>query len=116
MTNGRPADTESRLSRLEEVFISAGEYLTHTSRLAQENAAAIDRTNANIDRTNANIDRTNANIDRNTANINLLGQRIDRLTETVDRVVNRIDSLAAASERHDRILDYLIGQQQTNDS
>ncbi|MEL6490094.1 MAG: hypothetical protein AAFV85_18210 [Cyanobacteria bacterium J06634_6] len=93
MTNGTPADIESRLSRLEEIFVSAGEYITHTSQLAQANTEAIDR---------------------NIASIDVLIQRMDRLTQTVDRVVNRIDSLTAASERHDRILDYLLGQQ-TND-
>lgn len=37
---------------------------------------------------------------------------IDRLTIRIDSLSIRIDNLAAASERHDRILDYLLNQRE----
>ena len=74
---------EDRLDRLESVLVSAGEFLQQASQLAQQNTQAIDQ----------------------------LTVKVDRNTEAIGQLTVKIDSLAAASERHDRILDYLLGQQ-----
>lgn len=43
-----------------------------------------------------------------TVEINRVAHNLNQLTERVDQVNARVDSLAAASERFDRILDYLL--------
>ena len=46
--------------------------------------------------------------ERNTSNIEALTQDIRRNAADIQTMSQRVDSLAAASERHDRILDYLL--------
>jgi methyl-accepting chemotaxis protein len=43
-----------------------------------------------------------------TVEISRVTHNLNQLTERVDQVTMRVDSLAAASERFDRILDYLL--------
>ncbi len=83
MTEARFNGLESRMDRLEEVLSSAGEFLLQASALAQQNTVAIDR----------------------------LTERIDRNAAAIDKLTERVDSLTAASERHDRILDYLLSRE-----
>ncbi|MEM6836450.1 MAG: hypothetical protein AAF609_06310 [Cyanobacteria bacterium P01_C01_bin.120] len=45
---------------------------------------------------------------RNVLNIDALTQDIRRNAADIWVISQRVDSLAAASERHDRILDYLL--------
>jgi len=95
MTNGRPNDDiESRLSRLERLMAGNGNLLAETSSLARRNAADFDRMLENLNRVVA-VTQRNA-------------QNIEELTQESRAVSQRVASLAAASERHDRILDYLL--------
>lgn len=95
MTSAQPRDDlEARLSRLEALMTSAGNLLIQASNLAQRNAADIDAITQTVNRTAQIVDRTARIAERNTASIQALTQRVDSLT--------------AASERHDRILDYLL--------
>lgn len=73
MTNGRPDDIESRLTRLEDLMNSAGELLIRAANVAERNALDI-----------------------------------ESLTQQIRRNATDIRALTAASERHDRILDYLL--------
>jgi len=102
MTNGRPNDDiESRLSRLENLMSSAGELLVQTSSLAQRNAL-------DFDAIRATLDRASAVTERNALDIEALTEEIRRNAADIRAMTRRVDSLAAASERHDRILDYLL--------
>ena len=94
MTEARPNGLERRMDRVEEVLSSAGDFLLQASALAQQNTVA--------------IDQVTQRIDQNTVSI-------DRLAQVVETLSVRIDSLAAASERHDRILDYLL-RREANDN
>ncbi|MEM9486839.1 MAG: hypothetical protein AAGA83_24460 [Cyanobacteria bacterium P01_F01_bin.116] len=88
MTSSRPgSNLEQRLNQLEVLMDSAGRLLIQASDVAQRNAA--------------DIEALTRNIQRNAIDIQALTQRMDSLTQ-------RVDSLTAASERHDRILDYLL--------
>ena len=95
MTNGQPNnDIESRLSRLERLMAGNGNLLAETSSLARRNAADFDRMLEILNRVVA-VTQRNA-------------QNIEALTQENRAVSQRVASLAAASERHDRILDYLL--------
>jgi ABC-type transporter Mla subunit MlaD len=68
-----------------------------------------------IDRLEAAIERTQQQVDANSRTIDQLAQYqvqvftgLRELTEVVQQVNQRVDSLAAASERYDRVLDYLM--------
>ncbi len=87
MSEARLNGLESRMDRVEEVLTSAGDFLLQASALAQQNAVAIYPLTQRIDQNAVNI---------------------DRLDQFVDNPAVRIDSFAAASERHDCILDYLL--------
>ena len=88
MTNPQPGnDLDTRISNLEALMISAGSLLTQASEVAQRNAS--------------DIEALTLNVRRNAGNIQALTQYMSTLTQ-------RVDSLTAASEGHDRILDYLI--------
>ena len=89
MTEERLSNVEDRLDRVEELLLTTGNYLQEGVALARLNAAAIDQLTPKLDR---------------------IAERQDRNAEAIDRLTVRIDSLTAASERHDRILDYLLGQ------
>ena len=81
MTNVPSNDEiERRLNRLESLMSSAGELLIRASSVAERNAL--------------DIEALTQDIRRNAADIRAMSQRVD--------------SLAAAGERHDRILDYLL--------
>jgi predicted transcriptional regulator len=102
VTDSKMNGLENRMDRLEEVLSSAGNFLLQASALAQQNTTAIDRLAERIDR-----------------NFSFLLQASDlaqQNTIAIDRLTQRVDSLAAASERHDRILDYLLGQQRNSDN
>lgn len=95
MTNAQPNDDiDSRLSRLERLMDSNGNLLIETSSLARRNAADFDRTLEILNRAVAVTERNARNI--------------EALTQENRAVSQRVASLAAASERHDRILDYLL--------
>ena len=81
MTNAQSNDDiERRLSRLESLMNSAGELLIRAANVAERNALDIESLTQDI--------RRNA---------------VDIRRNAID-----IQALAAASERHDRILDYLL--------
>lgn len=84
MTEERLTALENRMDRVEEVLTSAGNFLMQASELTRQNAG----------------------------DINLLTQRItdshSTLNQKLEELTERVNSLAASSERHDRILDYLI--------
>jgi hypothetical protein len=95
MTNGQPNDNiESCLSRLERLMAGNGNLLIETASLARRNAADFDRVLEILNRAVAVTERNARNI--------------EALTQENRAVSQRVDSLAAASKRHDRILDYLL--------
>ncbi|MGD1860445.1 MAG: hypothetical protein ACFB0E_10800 [Leptolyngbyaceae cyanobacterium] len=49
-------------------------------------------------------------------NLNRLTDRVEQVADSVAQVNERVDSLAAASERFDRILDYLLGREGGRDN
>ncbi|MGD1859561.1 MAG: hypothetical protein ACFB0E_06270 [Leptolyngbyaceae cyanobacterium] len=102
MTNAQPIeDIERRLSRLERLMSSNGELLLQTASLARRNAADFDRILALFGTAQETLNRVAAVTERNALDIEALKQEGRALDK-------RIDSLTAASERHDRILDYLL--------
>ena len=95
MTNAQPNDDiENRLSRLERLIASNSNLLVETSSVARRNAADFDRMLEILNRVVA-VTQRNA-------------QNIEALTQENRAISQRVASLAAASERHDRILDYLL--------
>ncbi|MGD1932321.1 MAG: hypothetical protein ACFB12_25790 [Leptolyngbyaceae cyanobacterium] len=109
MTNAQPSnDIERRLSRLENLMSSSGELFIQTASLARRNAADFDRMLAAVDSTQETLSRVVSVTERNAADIEALTQDIRRNAADIRTMSQRVDSLAAASERHDRILDYLL--------
>ena len=102
MTNAQPSnDIERRLSRLENLMSSSGKLFIQTASLARRNAA-------DFDRMLETLNRVVVVTERNTSNIEALTQDIRQNAADIQSMSQRVDSLAAASERHDRILDYLL--------
>ena len=110
MTNDRPSDIESRMNRVEVALVSTGEFLQQASALVQENAGRIDRVEGAMNRVEVALARTGEFLQQASALVQENAGRMDRVEVAIDRLTDRIDSLTAASERHDRILDYLLGQ------
>jgi len=109
MTNGQPnEDIESRLSRLENLMSSAGNFLVETNTLARSNAAELEATRAVLRAAGDTLIRASAVTERNALDIEALTEEIRRNAADIRAMSRRVDSLAAASERHDRILDYLL--------
>ncbi|MEM9118205.1 MAG: hypothetical protein AAGD09_10025 [Cyanobacteria bacterium P01_F01_bin.56] len=102
MTSAQPADNhDQRISRLEALMVSFGDLTTEISKLAQRNSSDIERLEDNMGRLENNMGRLENNMGRLENNMNALVQQMSALTR-------RVDSLAAAGERQDRILDYLL--------
>ncbi|NEP19479.1 MAG: hypothetical protein F6J97_21735 [Leptolyngbya sp. SIO4C1] len=93
MTSVQPENLGNRMDRLEATLRSAGDLLLQASALAQRNTE---------------------NIQRNAESIQALTQRIDGLAAASQSLAERLNSLTAASERHDRILDYLLRKETEN--
>ena len=53
---------------------------------------------------------------QNGADMNRVIQCIEDNAIAIDRLAARIESLTAASERHDRILDYLLSREAENEN
>jgi len=95
MTNGRSNDDiESRLTRLERLMDSNGNLLVETASLARRNAADFDRMLEILNRVVAVTERNALDI--------------EALTQDIRRNASDIRALSAASEQHERILDYLL--------
>jgi methyl-accepting chemotaxis protein len=45
-----------------------------------------------------------------------LAGNIQQLTERIDQLTERVDGLTAASEKYDRVLDYLLKEREENDA
>jgi hypothetical protein len=102
MTSVPPSnDVENRLTRLERLMINHGELLAHTASLANRNATDFDRMLAAFDSVRDALRSVVTVTERNAVDIETLTQEMRIMSQ-------RVDSLAAASERHDRILDYLL--------
>ena len=95
MTNPQPGnDLGNRINTLKALMMSAGRVLTQASEVAQRNAS--------------NIKALTQDVRRNAGDIQALTQYMSTLTIQMSTLTQRVDSLTAASERHDRILDYLL--------
>jgi hypothetical protein len=109
MTSVPPSnDVESRLTRLENLMSSAGEMLVQTSTLAQRNAIDFESVREAFESAREVLIRASAVAERNALDIEALTEDIRRNAADIRAMSRRVDSLAAASERHDRILDYLL--------
>ncbi|MEM8505363.1 MAG: hypothetical protein AAF716_19695 [Cyanobacteria bacterium P01_D01_bin.1] len=82
MTEDRINSLENRMDRVEAALVSASDFVTQGSAIIQNVLLVTERTAA----------------------------LTERNAEAITRLTQRVDSLAAASERHDRILDYLLSQ------
>ncbi|RZM82043.1 hypothetical protein [Leptolyngbya iicbica] len=102
MTNAQSNDDiESRLTRIESL-------LMNTAALANRNATDFDRMLAAFDTIRETLSNVAAVTQRNALDIDALTQDIRRNAADIRAMSQRVDSLAAAGERHDRILDYLL--------
>lgn len=95
MTNAQPNDDiDNRLSRLERLMDSNGNLFVETASLARRNAADFDRMLEVLNRVVAVTERNALDI--------------EALTQDIRRNAADIRSSSAASEQHERILDYLL--------
>jgi hypothetical protein len=94
-------DIESRLTRLENL-------LMNTATLSNRNATDFDQMLAAFDTVRETSSNAVAVTQRNALNIDALTQDIRRNAADIRAMSQRVDTLAAAGERHDHILNYLL--------
>lgn len=61
------------------------------------------------------VRQTADNLNRLTVQVDTLTERVNEVTQRVDQVTARVDSLTTASEKYDRVLDYLLKEREDND-
>jgi methyl-accepting chemotaxis protein len=137
MTNVHPFDDiERRLSRLENMMGSAGEMMVQTSSQTRQNTAELEAARELLLQTAALTQQNTSDFEdirellvqsssltqQNSSAIDTIravlaeaaavSQQTIRIVEAnrqdIQALTRRVDSLAAASERHDRILDFLL--------
>ena len=105
MTAGRPRDIDERLNQLEQLFKQAG---TLTLDNRERGVRLEERLNRAEEVLVGWVERSTEQFQRIDQTLDRVVDTLDRFSERMDRLGERVDSLAASSERHDRILDYLI--------
>ena len=97
-----------RLDQLLSIQSDILNNLAQTSEITRRNARQLEQTSEITQRNARRIEQTSENLDRASEMTIEFRADMRRLTEKIDALTTRVDSLAAASERHDASLDYLI--------
>ncbi|NET36633.1 MAG: hypothetical protein F6K19_32160 [Cyanothece sp. SIO1E1] len=112
----RLSAVENRLDRIESLLELNAQQTSEHRELIQDSSRTINQMidyQASIFRGLAEITQI---VKQTNERLGQLTTRVDTLTEQVGGLTERVDSLATSSERHDRILDYLLRRERNGNS
>ncbi|WP_204138410.1 hypothetical protein [Halomicronema sp. CCY15110] len=115
MTDANIQRFETRLNQVETTVAAnadAIDQLAHYQTRAFEGLGELTQLTGQLGRhlnqLMTQVEQQGNHLDQLTTQVEQLSAYVSQVTQRVDQVTQRVDSLAAASERFDRIMDYLL--------